>query len=128
MDQSFYIKIYGQDTGRHGKGCEPCSKPLFDICLFIKSWSNNNDLIKRKQYFFISTLVPFVQKRKQNSVLYAAQTRLTFVNPIRQLPTSHPRHPGDLCVPRLPGLYEWMRDGWFYGMGRWVDFVGGILG
>ena len=38
--------------------------------------------------------------------------RLTFGNTFRQLPTSHSGHPGDLCVPRLPGMNgfvdEWM--------------------
>ena len=47
--------------------------------------------------------------------------RLTFVNTLRQLPSSHPRRPGDLCLPRLPGLYQWMLDGWFYGMDLWMD-------
>ena len=58
-------------------------------------------------------------------VLYAAHSRedmrLTFVNTLRQLPSSHPRRPGDLCLPRLPGLYQWMLDGWFYGMDLWMD-------
>ena len=38
--------------------------------------------------------------------------RLTFGNTFRQLPTSHSGHPGDLCVPRLPGMKgfvdQWM--------------------
>ena len=42
-------------------------------------------------------------------------------NTLRQLPSSHPRRPGDLCLPRLPGLYQWMLDGWFYGMDLWMD-------
>ena len=74
-------------------------------------------MVYQRKYFMILDAVALV---------FCAQPtaqQLTFVNTFRQLLASDSGHPGDMCVPRLPGKYEWM-DWW---MGLWDGWVGFLV-